>query len=647
MSERVAGQRRTGPFWDRRWLAVAAVTAGVSVAAVAVYLFAYPFHDIHPVGFDIQAYVWQTKAVGHGPLAAVGARPGLPAMAALLGSVIRAEPPREVVVLMPVLALVLALAVAGSVRLAFGLSMWSVPVVAAVVVLFPGTARVVHGYQASLLVMILAVAGGSILVHADGRRRALVTAGTVFLAACLSHVVLFALFGAIVGLYVLLSIPGFLRDREAGVPLARTDAGAATITFLPAAVLGAGAVYGWLGSRPGSTINTTNVASSLHQRTLSEVRRIRPFVIGPMAAVGGVFGWANRASRVARATARLGLAWLAVTLAGTLAGLIGHNVAGHRFLLFAEPIPALAGLGVVAAGRLLMRRPGLGWKVVGVAAVALQLVVVSASGVSYFYSQTNPRRGAIYPQLRAASIYLERYGGDRPLVFIVDDRRGALAAYSPKYRSYVIKAGVPDASVGRTFVYPGTLENLQAGRPTILAEAEPWQRTFNQVSRDAWRHVEPALRQGAVVLIAQAFASRPYEAAMAQDPGRRVARGLYVVRGQARALATVPAEPASGLVPGALTAAGLFLLMGLLGWGPVSTALGPAGATALDQALIAPAVGAAVAVIAGFLVAALGGNPWGPVGLVVVALLAVASVALGRVARVGQGKREPSSPEPA
>jgi hypothetical protein len=495
--------------------------------------------------------------------------------------------------------------------------------------LYPGTARVVHGYQPSLLVLVLATAGAAMVVLARGRAATLVTAGALLTAACLTHVVLFALFASVVALFALLSIPDLLRDRRAGMSLLATDAGAAAVAVLPAMFLGAGAIYGWLGVRLGSTINTTNVASTLHQRTLSEVRRIRPFVSGPLAVIGAVFGRIRGRSRTERATARFGLSWLAVTMAGTLLGLVGQRVAGHRFLLFAVPVPALAGLGVVAVGWLVARREGVGWKAVGAAVAAGLIAAVAAGGVSYFSSQTNPRKGAIYPQLRVASAYLDRYGDDRPVVFVIDDRRGALAAYSPKYRSYVIKAGVPDDAVARTYVFPGSLEDLQAGRPTILPEVEPWQRTFNQVSRAAWEQVEPALRRGAVVLIAEAFAVDQFQVAMQQDPGRRIAPGVYAVRGPARPLGSAPTEVPFGVIPGAFTAAGLFLTLVILGWGMVATAVRPAGASLIDVTLLAPAAGAAVAVMAGFLLAAVGADPGGTSGLVALLALSAASGALG------------------
>src|SRR5205823_3474400 len=115
-------------------------------------------------------------------------------------------------------------AAAGTVRTALRLHPWSVPVLAAAVLLWPGTARTLSGYEASLLLLVLLAAGIGILVQADGRMDRLGLAAALFLAAALSHVAIFAAFAAVMTLYVLLSVPAFLRDRRSGVPLLATDA---------------------------------------------------------------------------------------------------------------------------------------------------------------------------------------------------------------------------------------------------------------------------------------------------------------------------------------------------------------------------------------------------------------------------------------
>ncbi len=650
-SKRAWPYRLAAARWGGAPAAVWLLSGAVAVAAVAIYLFAYPFHDIQPAGFDIHAYEWQAKAVGHGPLSLVGARPGLPVMAAVLGSVVHVDVAGQIVVLMPMLGLVLALAVAAGVRVAFRLSTWVLPVVVAVMVLYPGTARVVHGYQASLLFMVIATAGVAVLVLAEGPAGRLLAAGALFTAACLAHVVLFAIFAGIVGLYVLLSVPAFLRDRRGGAPVLATDAGAAAATVLSGGILGAAAIYGWLGVRPGSTINTSNVENVLQQRTLSEVRRIRPYLIGPLALMGGLFLRLERPSaapprieRVARAMARFGVAWLAVTVAGTVAGLIRESVAGHRFLLFSPPLPALAGLGVAGLGALVLRRRSAVRIVAAVVVVAGLTVLVAAGGVSYFYNRTYPRTDPVYGQLRAAGVYLERYGGDRPVVFVLD-RRGAVAATSIKFRSYVIKGEMPADVVARTLIYPGKLEDLESGRPTILPETESWERSFNTASRQAWAQIEPALRDGAIVLITQRFAADPFRAAVARDPGRRIAPGLYLLRGPLHSVGVLPPAPRFGIVPGALSSAAMFLVLALVGFGVARMALAAAEPTVLDLVALSPALGAGIAVVAGFVVAAAGGDPRGPLGLVVVLGLAAGSVMLARSG--GPGARAPQRPAPA
>ena len=653
-SRRAWPSRLAATRWGGAPAAVWLVSGAVAVAAVAVYLFAYPFHDIQPAGFDIHAYEWQAKAVGHGPLSVVGARPGLPVMAALLGSVVHVDVAGQIVVLMPMLGLVLALAVAAAVRVAFRLSTWVLPVVVAVMVLYPGTARVVHGYQASLLFMVIATAGVAVLILAAGTTGRLLAAGAMFAAACLAHVVLFAIFAAIAGLYVLLSVPAFLRDRRGGAPLFATDAGAAAATVLSGGILGAAAIYGWLAVRPASTINTSNVVNVLQQRTLSEVRRIRPYLIGPLAVVGGLFLRHERPAagqpgvqRAARAMARFGAAWLAVTVAGTVAGLIRESVAGHRFLLFSPPLPALAGLGVAGLGALILRTRSAVMIVAAVAVVMGLTFLVAAGGVSYFYQRTYPRIDPVYGQLRAAGVYLERYGDDRPVVFVLD-RQGAVAVTSIKFRSYVVKGEMPADVVARTLIYPGKLQDLEAGRPTILPETASWERSFNAASRQAWTQIEPALGEGAIVMIVQRFASDPFRAAMARDPSGRIAPGLYLVRGPLHAVGVLPPAPRFGIVPGALSAAAMFLLLALVGFGVARTALAGAEPTVLDLVALSPAIGAGLAVLAGFLVAAAGGDPRGPLGLVVVLGLSAGSVALARSGRrVGAPQPERPARPPA
>src|SRR5205823_8831879 len=114
--------------------------------------------------------------------------------------------------------------------------------------------------------------------------------------------------------------------------------------------------------------------------------------------------------RAARALGRFGAAWLAVTVAGTVAGLIRESVAGHRFLLFSPPLPALAGLGVAGLGALILRRRSAIRVAAAVAVVAGLTVLVAAGGGSYFYNRTYPRTESVYGQLMAAGVYAERYG---------------------------------------------------------------------------------------------------------------------------------------------------------------------------------------------------------------------------------------------
>jgi hypothetical protein len=248
--------------------------------------------------------------------------------------------------------------------------------------------------------------------------------------------------------------------------------------------------------------------------------------------------------------------------------------------------------------------------------------------VSYFYYRTFPRVDPIYDQLRAAGTYLDAFGGDRPAVFILD-RRGPAALYSARFRTYVVKAEMPADVVAHVLIFPGTLLDLEAGRPTLLPEDAPWKRSFNESSRTAWAAVGPALRRGATVLIAQRFAIDQFRAAMTQDPTRLVAPGLYLVRGSFHRLGPIPPRPSVGVVAGAFVAVALFVLLWVAGWGFARLALAPVGAGWFDLALLSPAIGAGACVVIGFVVAAAGGDPRGTEGIAALVLVVAASAVAG------------------
>lgn len=630
-----------------RW-APWALTGAVSTAVLWAFLSAYPAHDLEPVGWDIFSYVWQTRLVGHGALAGAGPKPGIALLAATLGSLVRVGAAHEFVVLPPVVALALGLAVAALLRVSFRLPAWTVAVLAGVVALWPSTARVVIGYEANLLFLAIAVAGIALLLAAEGRGGVLAMAAVALAGAAITHIILYAVLTAAAGLYVLVSGPAFLRERREGVPLLATDAGAATMTVGAGLLAGAAAIYGWLGIRISQTLSTNGITWLFRGRTLDELHRIMLPVTAPVAAVGTAIGFAargGRGGRMARAVVRFGLAWLVAALLGVAASFVRGRIPGARFLLFALPIQALVALGVVGVGLVVARGPRPGALRTAAAAIAVVLLGLTATigGWRTVHGSVGSRTDPMWTVLPRAGAYLARAGTSRPVVFLVNSPTPH-GAFLPKLYLNVARTAVPRDLVGRTFVYVGTVANLRAPRITTISPYplhQKWRRGYNDLSREMWDLARPALSQDPVVLVLQIWDGAAYSALARSDPARVVAPGVFALAGPALA-APSPSSAAAGPpgtfpLPTAVAAAvAILALLELVGWGYARTALAGRGATALDVACLAPAVGAGLVVPPAFVLAVLGLDPGGVLGIVLLAAVAALGVGVA-VRRVGGG----------
>jgi hypothetical protein len=634
------------------------VTGLAAGAGALIYLNAYGLHNMQPVGWDIFGYIWQTRAAGHTALSGLGARPGVPVLASLLGSATPLPTSQELVVLPIVLAVGLALAGGAVVRVGFGLRNWYLPVLVATTLAWPGTGRTLVGYEGSLLLLLLVTAGVGILVHAKGRPAPIAMAGLLLLAAALTHVAIFAAFVAVLGLYVVLSVPAFLRDRRAGVPVLATDAGGAAAGVIGAAAAGAAVLFGALGFRPGDTLHTNTVSFLFGGRTLDEIRRIRPWATVPAAAIGATAafcrfddlasepdeagGEAWRRDRPARSMARWGVAWLAVAAAGMFLSLRGYAVPGGRFLLFALPLPLLAGLGLATAGWLIAG-PRVGLRTF----VAVVLIVgilggLARQGYRFIKYQFVETHVSLANELNVAATYVRGLPSGTPVVVAVNEP-GPAGAYSPKLRANVIRSAMPPDAITRTFVFVGRPEDLLAGRPTLVSGGEPWQQAYNAASRAAWQQAEPALRAGGVALVLQKYNPDGYARLLASHPSGRLANGVFVLRGTERRVVAPPRARPLGEASAALWGLWLLAVLGITGWGFASIAIPSARASSLDVVCLAPAIGAGAAVLAGFAVAAAGGDPSGPIGAVVLGLIAIAGVLVRNRSRSNASASQPPS----
>jgi hypothetical protein len=614
------------------WIAVGLLP----IVVVALYLTRYPSDALNARlsgGWDIFAYVWQTRAVGHTSLSFIGTRPGMPALIALLRSVVALDPMEQLVVIPPLLVAALGMASAAVVRMALRLPAWTIPVIAFVVSLFPTTSQFVVGYQANLLMLTVAVAGVAFMVGAQGSRRAIAVAAVLFVAAALSHIVIYANFVVVAGLAVVLAIPAFLRDRGEGLPMLSTDAGATVAAVAPGAVLGAGTVFGLLRLAPSDALHAEAVVAHFKSNTVNEVHFIRPRITLPIGLFGMGTAWASGGGRAGVALRRLGLAWLVVCAVGTAAPYFGLDVPGARFILFALPLPVVIGLGVAGLGLAVVRTPSR-WR----AALAVILVVGGMVGLAaprvramYRSVRVKPAQQALWTQLDAAASYVDRLPARQPVVFVAD-QPGQYGAATPKRATYQVRSAVPVEAIDRTFVYMGSIENLTARRPTLIADPRyPWQRSYNELSQQLWEDAGPALRRGAAVLVVDGLAAPDFETVSGRgDPQREVAPGVYVLEGTVAPVGR--SKPIAYLTgqSGITSALACLVVLGLLGWGLTSWGLRQAPATALDRFCLAPAVGAGAGVLVGFVLGLVGVDPAGVIGIIATAAAAAACLLLLR-----------------
>jgi hypothetical protein len=625
------------------------LTGAAAALGCSVFLAAYRLHHMQPVGWDIYGYIWQTAAIGHAPLSAVGTRPGLPLLGSILGSVTTLSPTRELVVVPVVLVAALALAAASAVRTALRLPVWLLPLTVATVLVWPGMGRTIVGYEASLLLLVLVAAAAGILVQAQGRPAPLAITAVLLFAAALAHVAIFAAFAAAAGLYVALSIPAFLRERRAGASLLATDAGGAAATFVASGVAVAVVLFGALGFRPTDTVHTESVSFLFRGRTLDEIRRIRPPTTLPAAAVGAAASWRWAGSdRSGRAMVRLGFAWLVVVGVGVLLSLRGRAVPGGRFLLFALPLPVLVALGlgvvawIIAGGRLGLRA------LLAVVLVVATLAILARPGYRFIRFQYVQTRATLSTQLGVVATYSSGLDPDTPVVVVVD-QPGPAGAFTPKLRQNVIRSAMPPDRIVQTFVFPGRVDDVLAGRPTILPATTSWERAFNRTSQQSWSQVGPALDRGAAVVVMRRYDTAGFDELAAKDPSRMLTGDVMVVRGPVHAISPATPRGAFGVWAAALWGLVLLAGLGLVGWGFAAMALPAARASWLDVACLAPAVGAGVAVVASLIVDAVGldpSGPWGAAGLLVAGVAGWALFARTGLAR-GTGGDFAGSRSPA
>ncbi|MFL5798150.1 MAG: hypothetical protein ACJ77A_09480 [Actinomycetota bacterium] len=624
MAEREESRGEAGPV-ELAWL------AAVSVALLAFYLAPYVVRGYHfAIGADAPVYTWWARLAGQDGLSAVGYRPGVPALTLVGGGTLNLPATEAVAALGAALPVVVGLAAAG--LIAAGGDRPERRASWVLAGLFAGwyAANLADGYLASL------AAGGLFLAALTALASRRTWAGTLALgAAGLCHPAFFVVSAA-----VLIGAVAWdawsPHDRLGDGPPGRQSIGPYGRSVLGAlagavAVAAAG-LAATLGLGPGriagadtskdAFLRRAGLSARLHSlyRTRLTDNWLRyllplhvPLAVPGSAAGDGAGGDDGGSSGRAWFLRRALLAWIAITAVGTVVALATGLLPGERFLAFAFALPILSALGVVwlwvrGTGR--ARRPGTRWlqflAVAAVAAVAVGSVFAWRHAAQFFR-----------PEDMAAATRAARVVGalppGTPVVVVVDERTNP-GLDVPRWGNELRSAMPPDR-IRELHVVVGTPRDFLAGRPTTTGN-----RLRDALSKRYladFRAAVPAATPGVALVLEPMNVPGFGEA---QRAGRRVAPGVVLLHRKSGRRIAIPHSlqpPVDPLLPAPvwrilLDAVGMLALLWAIGWGWARGLVGGGLATAA----IAPAMGVAVAVVAGLALDRVGVRLTGPVPVI-------------------------------
>jgi len=646
VAERGGSRGEAGPV-ELAWL------AAVSVGLLAFYLAPYVVRGYHfAIGADAPVYTWWARLAGHDGLSAIGYRPGVPALTLLGGGTLNLPATEAVAALGGVLPVAVGLAAAGLVAAAGNRPGRRAAWVLAG--LFAGwyAANLADGYLASLAAGALFLAA---LVALASRRTA---AGALVLgAAGLCHPAFFVVSAA-----VLLAVvawdgwslrPSRVADGRTGGraigPHGRSVLGALAGAVVVAGAglaatvaLGPGRIAGADTSKD-AFLRRAGLSARLHSLYRSRLtdnwgRYLLPLHV-PLAVAGSAPGDdaghdAGRTSGPATFVRRSLLAWTAITVVGTVVALATGLLPGERFLAFAFALPVLSALGVVwlwRRGAGSDARAGRGrlrfLAVAGVVAVAVGSVIAWRHAAQFFR-----------PEDMAAATQAARVVAALPpgtAVVVVVDEQGNPGLDVPRWGNE-LRTALPPDRVRDLHLVVGTPRDFLGGRPSTTGNRlrDALSRRYLADFRAAVPDTTPS-----VALVVEPMNRLGFAEAL--RTGRRMAPGVVLLDGTAGTRIEMPnplPPPVDPLRPApvwriVLDAAGMLALLWALGWGWARALVGGG----IPTAAIAPAMGVAVAVVAGLALDRVGIRLTGPVPVILSACLGAGGYGF---AAVHGGRRE-------
>jgi hypothetical protein len=557
------------------------------------------------LGPDVPVYLWWTRVGAVQGLSVVGARPGSPALIAVLAGALHLPVAAVTAGLEAALGTAIATATAMLIRGAGAMRGEGRGVRAAWVLggvltgLF--TVHLAAGYLANLAFAAPFVAAGVCL--ATGTRRGALLAGILLGGGGLVHPQFFLL-----GVLILALVGGWsLLARERGWT---SDGGRiAMAVALSGAIVGAGIASMAIGP-PRLVVDTSKdgflrraglsgaVRHAYLERFLHRWTRYVQWLALPLTALG-----LTRTGGFAR---RLLIAWTAIVVVGSPIGLVTGWYPADRLITFGFSVPALSGVAVVAVWLWLEKRVWVAWS------VAALLSGLMAAGALIAWSRQTPFISPLEVQrITEAAAALQDVPMGTPLVFLVDDA-DATASFLATRAANVIRAAMPPNRAEDVYVYVGTQANFLAGRPTVRGSTE-----YDALSRLYLHDIPATPPHPAIGIVLTPFDRTPSPTA----PGFQLwARGVYGTAPPGGSPMSRVRDPLTPSSPGqiALAALAIVVLTTLAGWGWTRWC----GLDTVASLAVAPATGTATLVLAGVVLDRLGVSLAGSAGPSIAVLIA-------------------------
>ena len=412
--------------------------AATMVAVVALFLLDPVIrHFRYPVGWDAPYYVWRAAAVPVDGLTRLGAvRSGSPLLFALLMRATGQNAFTIASVVPPILAGVVGLGAAATVRSGLRIRPIWIPVIGVLAWVGFGRVGIMNGHFDQLLNAALVLGAFAAAIAFAGTGRGAGAVAVLLAGAGLAEWPFWAFAVAILLLALGLIGHPAVRTRLAGRP-------APSVPARPLLwAMGASAAFTALlflvhppGGRVGPSLNRPSLRRLLRARFLDRVRDPLRYLAFPLALAGGLVAAGARPEESAAVRQDEGAAkglflslmvsWVAATVVAGLAQAAGIPVAGARLTSYLFAVPILAGVFVWwLAGRLAARLPGAPGTV---AAVAVVLLVVGGFGAVAW--QTGRDRVPYFEpegvrEAASAGAYVARFAPEARVDYLVANPHG-------------------------------------------------------------------------------------------------------------------------------------------------------------------------------------------------------------------------------